>query len=95
MLYEIQVFGHMRLGHQRAVFTARQAVSNPWRILVTGDTDPMIERTTAEPAEKNVFVRELAAVLKLFLSQDQIKHRNHARRTAPTPKSSTRSLPAR
>ena len=82
MFNELQVFGRMRLRHQGAIFAADQAVSNPGRILVAGNADPMVERTTAQPAEKNVFVRELAAVLTLLLSPDQIKHRNRTRRTS-------------
>ena len=45
--YERQVFGSVRLRHQRTVFAAGQAVPNPWRILVAGNADPGVERATA------------------------------------------------
>ena len=55
---------------------------DPRRIPVAGYADTAIEGTAAQPTEKNVFVRELAAVLTFFLSQDQIEHKSRARRTS-------------
>jgi hypothetical protein len=68
MLYEPQGFGCVRLGHQRSVFSAGPAMLNPKRILVAGYADTAIEGVTAQPAEKNIFVGQFAAVLTfLFL----------------------------
>ena len=69
MLYKPQIFGRMRLRHQRAVFTTGQAVPNPWRILVTGYADTKIKGAAAQPAEKNVFVGQFAAVLTFLFSE--------------------------
>src|SRR5438309_12080716 len=81
VLHEPQIFGGMKLGHQGAVFTAGKAMLDPRRILMAGYADTAIEGAAAQPAEKDVFVRELTAVLTLFLSQDQIKHRSRAMQT--------------
>src|SRR5207245_4273547 len=80
VLNERQVFGHVRLRHQRPVFAASQAMLDPGRILVTRDADTQIKGAAAQPTEKNVSMRQLAAVLTFFLSEDQIKHRSRARR---------------
>ena len=69
MLHEPQGFGCVRLRHQRAVFTTGQAVPNPWRILVTGYADTKIKGAAAQPAEKNVFVGQFAAVLTFLFSE--------------------------
>ena len=67
MLYEPQIFGGMRLRHQRPIFAARQAMLDPGRILVTGDADTQMKGAAAQPTEKNVSMRQLVAVLTLFL----------------------------
>jgi len=39
---------------------------NPWRILVAGNADPLIERAPTAPAIKNVLMREFLAILALL-----------------------------
>ena len=68
VFYERQIFGGVRLRHQGAIFPTSQAVLDPVRILMSRDADSMIKGTTAQPTEKNVFVRELAAILTPLFS---------------------------
>ena len=69
VLHETHFLRGVGLGHQGAVFAATQAVPDPRRVLVAGDADPMIERATAQPAEKDVLVGQLAAILTLLFSE--------------------------
>ena len=66
MLYKPQSFGCVRLGHHRSVSAASLAMLNPRRVLVTGYADAKVEGAAAQPAEKNIFVRELATMLTLL-----------------------------
>ena len=69
MLYKPQGFGCVRLGHHRSVSAASLAMLNPRRVLVTGYADAKVEGAAAQPAEKNVFVGQFAAVLTFLFSE--------------------------
>ena len=69
MLYEPQRFGCVRLGHQRPVFAAGPAMLNPRRVFVTGYADTNIKGAAAQPAEKNIFVGQFAAILTFLFSE--------------------------
>ena len=68
VLDEIQIFGRMWLRHEGAILAARQAVTDPRRILMTRYANTTVERTAAQPTEQNVFVVELIAVPTLLFA---------------------------
>jgi hypothetical protein len=69
VLNKVQVFGRMRLGHQRAILAACPTVPDPGRILVTRYADTTVEGTAAQPAVQHIFVVQLTAVPTLLFAQ--------------------------